>query len=381
MSTATKSASLKAKLPAYLRVREDLLQKIKSGEFVPGQRLLDDRSMAAQYKVSRETICRAMKLLCQEHVIERTQGRGTFVSNKRSQSRKIAAIYYRNNVPGDQWTLSVLRHLIRGVTQHGGEVVSRIYHKPSELEPDLAALQSSEEMAGGVVISACTPNELQQLRQHFSLPLVMIGDMTSASRNRLYVDQVTGSTTELVGKGVKYLTQHGCKNVEMVAISRECVWNQDAIESFSQELGVAPDSEKLRFASDAIESSSHDVDDFYVSEWVEAIVGDWVSRNRIPDGLYVHDTRLFTKQLSAFRRRGITSQQMPRFAVNVPMGMSIDLAGSDVKGVALTGSMDKIIHRALQRLQEKADGDTSLRLEMVGDIDIQDIESIAATLS
>ena len=62
-------------------VAENLRQKIRSGEFVMGTRLRDERSLADEFSVSRGTVRRALGILENERLIVRQQGRGTFVAD------------------------------------------------------------------------------------------------------------------------------------------------------------------------------------------------------------------------------------------------------------------------------------------------------------
>lgn len=66
--------------PLYLQLRDALLQKIRSQEWEPGQQLPNEQSVASEFGVSQGTVRKAMAVLEDEHIIERRQGRGTFVT-------------------------------------------------------------------------------------------------------------------------------------------------------------------------------------------------------------------------------------------------------------------------------------------------------------
>ena len=67
--------------PLYIQLYDSLLEKIKSGVFIPGQMLDAERTMAKEYDVNRETVKKALTLLEKDGYITRVQGKGTFVSN------------------------------------------------------------------------------------------------------------------------------------------------------------------------------------------------------------------------------------------------------------------------------------------------------------
>ncbi|MBN1250191.1 MAG: GntR family transcriptional regulator [Anaerolineae bacterium] len=66
-------------LPRYYQVYASLLERLRAQEFAPGEALPSERQLVQDYGVSRITISKALDLLEREEVIERQQGRGTFV--------------------------------------------------------------------------------------------------------------------------------------------------------------------------------------------------------------------------------------------------------------------------------------------------------------
>ena len=72
-------------VPFYVQVKEDILNKIHSGELLPGSRLASEKELTQQYGVSTITIRRAVSELVDENVLERKQGKGTFVLQRNFQ--------------------------------------------------------------------------------------------------------------------------------------------------------------------------------------------------------------------------------------------------------------------------------------------------------
>lgn len=58
-----------------------LRKEIAEGEFAVGQRLENERQLALRFGVSRGTVRQALKILTQERLIIRHQGRGTFIAD------------------------------------------------------------------------------------------------------------------------------------------------------------------------------------------------------------------------------------------------------------------------------------------------------------
>lgn len=69
----------KAVTPLYVQLMETIETKIQSGEFQPGQRLQSESEMAKTYGVSIITVRNAVSGLVEKGLVEKKQGKGTFV--------------------------------------------------------------------------------------------------------------------------------------------------------------------------------------------------------------------------------------------------------------------------------------------------------------
>lgn len=65
--------------PLYARVRAKLVERIKSGEWRPGQLIPNEFEVAAEFGVSQGTARKAMDSLANDGLLVRRQGKGTFV--------------------------------------------------------------------------------------------------------------------------------------------------------------------------------------------------------------------------------------------------------------------------------------------------------------
>ncbi|MFI5484964.1 GntR family transcriptional regulator [Micromonospora echinaurantiaca] len=66
--------------PHYRRVADDIEQKIRSGEYSPGQQLPSVTEIGELYNVARSTAYRAVKELHARNLIYGQQGQGVFVA-------------------------------------------------------------------------------------------------------------------------------------------------------------------------------------------------------------------------------------------------------------------------------------------------------------
>lgn len=72
-----------AHLPLYIQLRDALLREIREQELEPGDRFPSETEIKQRFGVSRATIRQALNELAAEGVIERVQGRGTFLRSPR----------------------------------------------------------------------------------------------------------------------------------------------------------------------------------------------------------------------------------------------------------------------------------------------------------
>lgn len=66
--------------PQYKKIYEDVLAKINSGQYLPGDKLPSEKELAEEYNVSRITSKQALEMLATQGMVIRRAGLGTFVS-------------------------------------------------------------------------------------------------------------------------------------------------------------------------------------------------------------------------------------------------------------------------------------------------------------
>ncbi len=66
-------------IPLYEQLKQAIKSEIQAGAYKPGCRMPSEAELEQIYQVSRITVRRAIKELCQEEILVRKQGKGTFV--------------------------------------------------------------------------------------------------------------------------------------------------------------------------------------------------------------------------------------------------------------------------------------------------------------
>ncbi|MFD2333531.1 GntR family transcriptional regulator [Cohnella sp. GCM10020058] len=66
----------------YIRIKEEIEQKILSGEMKPGEKLISEPALAKAFEVSRPTLREALKMLQREGTLISKNGVGTYVNER-----------------------------------------------------------------------------------------------------------------------------------------------------------------------------------------------------------------------------------------------------------------------------------------------------------
>ncbi len=71
--------------PLYSQIKTLILQSLQSGEWKPGEAIPSEMDLAARYRVSQGTVRKAIDELAAENLVNRRQGKGTFVATHNEQ--------------------------------------------------------------------------------------------------------------------------------------------------------------------------------------------------------------------------------------------------------------------------------------------------------
>ncbi|WP_146159372.1 GntR family transcriptional regulator [Allonocardiopsis opalescens] len=152
----------------YQRVADELRQRVRHGDYQPGDRLPAEASLAQEFRISLPTVRQALSILQLEGVIEKRQGIGNFIKENRRLQRRSRHRYGRARSDGKLLT-SHLRHKITfagrtSVDPHiaelmgiepGVEVVARrrvLYDKITGKPEEIGASYIPVSIAGGTFL-------------------------------------------------------------------------------------------------------------------------------------------------------------------------------------------------------------------------------------
>jgi GntR family transcriptional regulator len=147
--------------PLYRQVYDFLVKQIVEGHWRPAEALPSEQALAARLNVSQGTVRKALDALAVEKLIERRQGKGTYVAeitNERSLFR-----FFRLATPGGQ----------RAVPTSTGETLRRRVVKPNEA----ARLQVAADAEVVEINRTRLINGTPVIHERIVVPLAMCPDI------------------------------------------------------------------------------------------------------------------------------------------------------------------------------------------------------------
>lgn len=241
------------KLPQSLSssesIEEAIRRAIESGRHKPGARLPDERKLAATYGVSRPTVRQALASLAQQRLIERVQGRGTFVRDHvRQRMGYIAAISIGEMTRYSSYVSTVLAQAERSAQRSNCILNTRFVDDPTQAVDTLKTLCQDTMIVGGLIIGSVDQAMAVELARASTLPWVMLGDIAEQTRFEPVLPQVVGDPYRQTEVAAEYLIDCGARRAACLEFGEHYVWNRDSISAFRTVMdgaGVGPADQQI----------------------------------------------------------------------------------------------------------------------------------------
>ncbi|MCP5536694.1 MAG: GntR family transcriptional regulator [Akkermansiaceae bacterium] len=130
--------------PRYLKIYEEILLKIREQKYLPGELLPTEAQLCKQYKVSRPTIAKALRMLSDEKLVKRTAGFGSQVLAPGKATLKVGFL-----IPRLQET-EIFEPICISIAETAGAAGVRMM-LPSEIHPADDLKQQTEAMAAQLI--------------------------------------------------------------------------------------------------------------------------------------------------------------------------------------------------------------------------------------
>ena len=157
-------------------------ERILDGRLSAGARLPTDGELAAQYQISRDSVRQALALLANEGLIDRVQGRGTFVSQPPSNGSPVTQLKQKqiglvlNRTLRTQVNMNLLVGVEQAAKSHGYSVSFTYAEGNQEQQArDIARLRANQVLGMIIYLTGDSTRDasIQQL-QADHVPIVLI---------------------------------------------------------------------------------------------------------------------------------------------------------------------------------------------------------------
>lgn len=234
--------------PMYQQVRQDLLARIRRGEFPPGSLLPSESQICEQYGVSVTTARRAFLELVKEGVVRRRAGVGTMVAPRIRRARiAFASIDYT----GDAWRHipSVIGEMFAGIGEHAWRrdaVLEIVGVEDEEAEGYLRRVAERRPVDGLLLrVANDIRGEHLDILEQAGMPYVLIKRHIPGRRmNCVISDDVTGARM-----ATSHLLELGHRRIGFVCGKPHLMLNRERLAGYREalaEYGVGFDAGLVR---------------------------------------------------------------------------------------------------------------------------------------
>lgn len=296
-ASTSKSSFLYKKIETLLRA------ELEAGKFGPGDRLPDDRTLATRFEVSRNTINLALRELGQAGLVDRIQGRGSYVSNHVTRLRPpvcvsshrylhILCIGWSQRHGALNFNLQFAQ-LALAARQAGWRITPHFCGSVEEAAESAREIGGDPASVGGILTGPMTSAQAQTIVADSKLPWVRLFDFQEPTRPAPVMDQVAGDGYRLFEQISLSLLQHGCRRPVLFEFGHDMIWNKesvDAVRSVFDAAGV-PSCDQQVFdlrALREITKPSNEREDWEQNLLaMRKVVRFWCQTDRWPDGAII----------------------------------------------------------------------------------------------
>jgi DNA-binding LacI/PurR family transcriptional regulator len=199
--------------PLYVSVKEAMLQAIRRGQLQAGDRLPSTKALSEQLEVSLVTTHRAMQELEARGVIDRVQGRGTFVADRKETGKRVRLAL----ILQPEASLADFYH---------GQLLEGMNRAARELEADLLIMQYKQKLRAdcqGYLLVNQLPETIAQFHHEHppDTPTMLVG---ARHETLPYVDVDSG---DLIRQAVRHLYRLGHRRLAYVGGASELSNSRD----------------------------------------------------------------------------------------------------------------------------------------------------------
>lgn len=222
--------------PLYLTVKEAMIEAIKRGDFKPGERLPSTKDLSKELAVSLVTTHRALQELEASGVVDRMQGRGTFVADPDQR-------------PASQCRIGLVLQSDASLSDfYHGRLLDGMNKAARESNAELTIMQYSDRYANqcrGYLLVNPLPRQIEATTNALGrVPAVIVG-ARSEDVDQPFIDV---DNYGLVEQAVMHLHRLGHRRIVFVGGAGELSNSRDRMNGFIQsceKLGIKGDQHEI----------------------------------------------------------------------------------------------------------------------------------------
>lgn len=199
--------------PLYQQLADLLKSKIVGGEYPAGSKLDSEPEIAEQYNVARGTVRQALDLLVSEGLLDRVQGKGTFIGSTITPEcvNQVGVIVPYLN---DNLTVGILQGIESVLRSNKYSLIYSSSEGDLDLEKEQVIRLQNEKVCGLIIMPLSTSNEAAVISQVLSTEVqIVVVDRTIPGwvTNGVFVDNYGGA--KMV---VSHLLEQGYRKIACI---------------------------------------------------------------------------------------------------------------------------------------------------------------------
>ncbi|MDO9463847.1 MAG: GntR family transcriptional regulator [bacterium] len=254
---------LKESIPKYSQLKDILSKEIKNGKFKEGDKFYSERKLVGKFNISRNTAVESLRILENEELIERIQGKGTFVSSRNrklsNNTNNIAVVVSEIFEARHPASISLIKSIEKVLDKAGYHILLislEHYSKKQQID----SLISQKKADAFILVSV--PGEVHEWFASKNVPFVIIGNTLLKKAPHINVDYF-----KLVDEGISYLLELGHRKIGFVIGDKKNIGVMRGIRGYENaynSLGLAAQSRYIMTdisnASNVIKATNNLID-------------------------------------------------------------------------------------------------------------------------
>lgn len=351
------------------QVERQIREQIETGRYLPGDRLPQEREWAQDLGISRGTLRSVLSKLTQQRLVERHQGRGTYVARSAVTSGYICVVVVGLAAKVTLHNTVAIAEIERLADSHGLHVTVRFCEDASALQNTINESEREQTITAGLIIGTVPPCPLGDWVSAAHKPWVLMADILAECRGLPPIQQIIFDWYAAFEAGTRHLLQSGCQRPALFVLTASYVWSRDRISAFKaqcDEAGIDPRYQKV------YDLHRHHRQPSSVAEYqaavrlaVDEIISEWSESNAPPDGLILPAT-----QSHSWESRLLTKPKLAKQLKDVPFvfwSIEEDQPHLNLPGPVsyLHLSVAELVKQAMNRLLENHNRDMPIRRDYV----------------